>query len=122
MINFITNFLASLLLSLLFCYFLPWWSVIVVGMVVSIMIPLKKAAVFFSPFLGVFICWSIYGFALSSINDLILAKKIAELFQMNKYHYLMFAVTGLVGGLAAGMGGLCGKELLAMYKRSNRFI
>ena len=47
---------------------------------------------------------------------LFLAKKIALLFQLNGNPYLLIVLTGVVGGIAAGVSAWLGKELHALRK------
>lgn len=105
-INFITTIIIALILS----QFLPWWSVMVAGFVSALFFSLKKSAVFFVPFLAILMFWSIYAFIISSNNDFILAKKIAVLFSLGDNPYILILITGIVGGLAAGVAALLGKQ------------
>ncbi|MEM9000881.1 MAG: hypothetical protein AAGB24_11515 [Bacteroidota bacterium] len=114
MTKHLTNFLATLILAALLSLFLPWWSVMVAALVTSLTLPLKKAAVFFVPFLGILLFWSVYSFVLSSTNDFILAKKIAQLLQLGDNPYILILVTGVVGGLAAGIAAVFGKQLIVL--------
>jgi hypothetical protein len=106
----IINFLLTLFLAYILALFLPWWSVMVAALISSFLIPLKKAAVFIIPFLAVALLWIIQSWLLSSTNDYILAKKIAILFSLEENPALLIAVTGIVGGFAAGVAGIFGKQ------------
>ena len=90
---------------------LPWWSVMIAGFIASLIIELKKLAVFFIPFSAILCYWSLYAFILSSANDFILAKKIAVLLSLSDNHYLLILVTGVIGGMAAGVAGILGKQI-----------
>ena len=103
------NFVVTIIIALLLSQFLPWWSVMIAGFVSSFLFSLEKAAVFYIPFLAIFSFWTVYAFILSSSNDFILAKKIAILLPLGGNPYLLLAVTGLVGGLAAGIAAVFGK-------------
>ena len=110
------NFIATLLFAALFSMTLPWWGIMLAALLSAFLFPLKKAAVFFVPFLAVFLFWGVYCFVLGSSNDFILAKKIALLFQLNGNPYLLIVLTGVVGGIAAGVSAWLGKELHALRK------
>ena len=83
----------------------------IAGFVASFSITLKKAAVFFVPFFAILVFWSFYGLVLSSNNNFILAKRIASLLYLNGNPYLLVLVTGIIGGLAAGIAAILGKQL-----------
>ena len=82
----------------------------------ALLFPLKKAAVFFVPFLAILLFWGGYCFVLSSGNDFTLAKKISELLQLGGNPYLLILLTGILGGLAAGVSGVLGNQILAVAK------
>jgi hypothetical protein len=107
----IINFTATIILALVLSLFLPWWSVIVAAFTTALFVPLKKAAVFFTPFIAVLVLWIIYSYVLSSANDFILAKRIAILLPLNGNPYLLMFVSGLIGGVAAGIAAIFGKQL-----------
>lgn len=107
----ILNFIATLVLAILLSLVLPWWSVMTAALATSLFIPLKKAAVFFVPFLAILLFWAVYSFMLSSDNDYTLAKRIAELLYLGRNPYLLILVTGVIGGLAAGIAAIFGKQL-----------
>ncbi len=113
----ITNFIATLVLAAILSLFLPWWSVMTAALATSLFIPLKKAAVFVVPFLAILVFWTIYSFILSSGNDYTLAKRIAVLLPLGGSPYLLMLVTGIVGGLAAGIAAIFGKQLVAVSKQ-----
>lgn len=107
----ITNFIVTILLALLLSLFLPWWSIMTAALTTALFIPLKKVAVFFVPFFAILAFWFIYSFILSSSNDFTLAKRIAVLLPLGGNPYVLMLVTGIVGGLAAGIAAIFGKQL-----------
>ncbi|MFD2914287.1 hypothetical protein [Psychroserpens luteus] len=109
--NNIINFVVTIIIAVILSQFLPWWSVMVAGFVSALFFSLKRAAVFFVPFLAIFCFWAVYAFMVSSVNDFTLAKKIALLLPLGGNAYLLILVTGLVGGLAAGVAAVFGKQL-----------
>lgn len=112
----IKNFILTILLSFLLSLILPWWSVMAAALLTSMLVPLKKAAVFLIPFLAIFFFWGIYSYILSSANDFTLAKKISQLLTLGGNPYLLILVTGVIGGLAAGISAVLGKQLVAFGK------
>lgn len=115
----ITHFIITIILAVLLSQFLPWWSIMVSAFLTALLVPLKKSAVFFVPFLAIGLHWMIQTFYLSSSNDFILAKKIAVLLPLQGNPYLLMLVTGIIGGLAAGFAGIFGKQCKLLLNRSN---
>jgi hypothetical protein len=112
----ILNFIATLVLAMVFSLFLPWWSVMLAAFITAVLMSLKGTAVFFIPFLAVFAFWTGYAFIKTSANDFTLAKKIAVLLPLDGNVYLLILVTGIVGGLAAGVAGIFGKQSRLLAK------
>ena len=114
----ILNFIATLILALILSLFLPWWSVMTAALATALFIPLKKAAVFFVPFFAILLFWAVYTFMLSSGNDFTLAKRIAELLPLGGNPYALMLVTGIIGGLAAGITAIFGKQLSLVLNKN----
>ncbi len=110
------NFLLTFILALVFSFFLPWWSVMTAALLTSLFIELKGFAVFYIPFLAVFLLWTLYAFMLSSANDFTLAKKIAVLLPLGGNPYILILVTGFIGGLAAGIAAIFGKQGKVLFR------
>lgn len=110
------NFIMTLLLAFILSQFLPWWSIMVAGFVSALFFSLKKSAVFFVPFLAILLFWSVYAFMISNSNDFTLAKKIAILLPLGGNPYLLIIVTGIIGGIAAGVAALLGKQCSVLVK------
>lgn len=113
----IINFVVTIIIAAILSSFLPWWSVMVAGFVSALFFNLKKAAVFFVPFLAICCFWAVYAFIISSVNDFTLAKKIAVLLPLGGNPYVLILVTGLVGGFAAGVAAVFGNNLGALVKK-----
>jgi len=111
------NFIATIILAILLSLFLPWWSVMTAALTTALFIPLKRAAVFFVPFLAILLFWAVYSFVLSTGNDYTLAKRIAILLPLGGNPYILMLVTGSVGGIAAGIAAVFGKQLSLTVKK-----
>lgn len=111
------NFIVTLIVAIILSQFLPWWSVMVASFVTALFFSVKRAAVFFVPFLAIFLFWAVYAFWLGNSNDFIMAKKIAVLLPLGGNPYLLILVTGFIGGLAAGVSALFGKQCSLLVKR-----
>ncbi|HMC01129.1 MAG TPA: hypothetical protein VKN14_08855 [Flavobacteriaceae bacterium] len=113
----ILNFILTIFLALILSEFLPWWSIMVASFATGLFITLKRSSVFFVPFLAIAVFWIIYSYILSSGNNFILAKKIAVLLPLNGNAYLLMLVTGIVGGIAAGISAIFGKQCALLLAR-----
>ncbi len=113
----IINFIATIILALILSQFLPWWSIMLAAFFTSLFFSLKRGAVFLIPFLAIALLWIIHSFWLSSSNDFILANKIAALLPLNGNPYLLILLTGVIGGLAAGVAAIFGKQCLVLIKK-----
>ena len=107
----IINFIVTILLAYVLSLFLPWWSVMVAAVATALFIPLKRIGVFFIPFLAILLFWFVLSYFLSSGNDFTLAKRIAVLLPLGGNPYVLMLVTGAIGGLAAGIAAIFGKQL-----------
>lgn len=111
----IKNFVATIILAFVLSQFLPWWSVMLAAIITSILISLERTAVFFVPFMAITFFWIVYAFLLSNANDFVLANKIAVLLPLQGNPYLLILVTGLIGGLAAGVAAIFGKQCSLLF-------
>ncbi|WCO01586.1 hypothetical protein [Psychroserpens ponticola] len=110
------NFIATIIIALILSQFLPWWSVMLASFLTAIIFALKKSAVFYIPFLAIAVFWIVYAFWLSSSNDFTLSKKIAVLLPFQGNPYILILVTGIIGGLAAGIAAIFGKQCATLLK------
>lgn len=84
----------------------------ITGAIVS----LKKSSVFIVPFLAITVLWAIDAWILANANEYILSKKIAVLLPLGGNVFLLILITGVVGGLAAGIAGIFGKQCVMLLK------
>jgi len=112
----IKNFIFTIILAYVFSLYLPWWSIMLAAFISGFLIPLKKRAIFFIPFIAVAILWIVQSYILSSANDFILAEKIATLLKLKGNSTLLLLATGVVGGLAAGISGIFSKQCSTFFK------
>ncbi|MAD96843.1 MAG: hypothetical protein CMB99_05885 [Flavobacteriaceae bacterium] len=116
MIRNITNLIATIVLAYLLSMVLPWWSIMLAAFITSVLIPLKKGLVFFIPFFAIQIYWGAYCYSLSSANDFTLAAKISELLTLGGNPYKLIIATAIIGGIAAGISGVFGKQLSTLFR------
>jgi hypothetical protein len=111
------KFIVALLLTALLSFaiglfqFLPWYSFVFCAFVVAIVVHQKPWKAFVSGFIALFVLWIILAAIIDAANDHLLAKKIASILPLGGSPIALLVVTGVVGGLVAGMGALTGSYL-----------
>ncbi|TKC08223.1 hypothetical protein FA048_13785 [Pedobacter polaris] len=100
-------FLVIIIASFLLQMVLPWWVIIIICFATCGLIGKTGKISFWQPFLAILVLW--VGFALfkSLPNHNVLATRIAEMLSV-KFWPVVLAITGLLGGLVAGISGYCG--------------
>jgi hypothetical protein len=89
---------------------LPWWSIAPIAAIASVIFPQSPGLSFSTAFAaGTFVWWS-SAFFLDLNNAGLLSAKIGQLFLGLKPAYLLM-ITGSLGGILAGLGGLTGSFL-----------
>mgnify|MGYP007095113941 FL=1 len=68
------------------------------------------------PFIAITFFWMAYAFYLGNANDFILANKIAVLLPLGGSSFLLILVTGIIGGIAAGISAVFGKQVASILK------
>jgi hypothetical protein len=106
------KFLIAILLTALLGHaaplFFPWWSFAVTSFIVAIFIHQKPGKAFVSGFFGVFLLFTIHAFVLDYLNDHLLTKKVAEIFQLGKSSLAVIFVSAFIGALISGLTALSG--------------
>ena len=115
--KFIVSAISSALLSYAFGLFLPWWSIMIVGLLVGFFIPQKRVLSFLSVFLGVALLWGLFALLVSSSNEHILAKRVALLVIKKDDPYLLVLITGIIGGISSGISAVTGRSLALLFKQ-----
>lgn len=108
MIKFLFAIISTALLAYAAGIFLPWWSVALAGFLAGVWLLQKPAAAFLSGFFAVFLLWAGFAFLRSQLNDDILATRFAQLILKSDNPLLLILLTGMIGGLTAGLGALSG--------------
>ena len=108
------SFLLNAVLGYLITLFLPWWSVVLVSIVLGYIMGMKALPSFAAGFAGMSALWGTYAGVLDVQNGAILSSQVADLFSLPVSVYLIVIVT-MIGGFLGGLGGLVGafgRELL----------
>lgn len=102
------NTVVIIVLAFLFQQFLPWWIIAPLSFIIGYALHNNGWQAFLSAFSGVFLLWAGYAFIIDRGNEQILSSRIAELFQLPN-PTLLILITGLIGGLVAGLSALSGR-------------
>ncbi len=105
-----------IVLSALAQLVLPWWTIAIVAFVVEIFYEELPLASFLTGFNAVFLLWFGYALYIDRETHALLSSKVVLLFPIPETHWLLLIITGLVGGLAGGMGALTGQYCRRWWK------
>lgn len=107
-------FFIILILSLIVSYVLPWWIVAIISFIAAFFIAKSSGNAFWSAFAAIFIVWVIQALFKSVPNNHILATRVAHLFPLGGQWIWLVLITGIIGGLVAGMSAWSG----ALFKKA----
>lgn len=106
--KFIVSVLLVALIAFVAGIFLPWWSIALAGFIVAIVIPQRPFKSFLSGFLAIFLLWAGLSLWIDQANQGILLQRVAALFKLSNASWLLFLITGLLGGIIGGLASLTG--------------
>ncbi len=109
-------FLIILLLTLASGFFLPWWAMAIIAFLAAMYLGKTSGRSFWGGFGGVFIAWGILALIKSIPNDNILAGRVAHLFHLSNWAFVVI-VTALIGGLVGGMAALSGMLVKKVFQK-----
>jgi hypothetical protein len=104
-------FLLILIISLVLQFFLPWWIIAPIAFVIAFWKAKNAAHAFSSGFSAILLLWIVMGLVHSIPNENLLANRVGEMLMLpsNSFNWIIvLLVTGLVGGLVAGLSALAG--------------
>jgi hypothetical protein len=104
-------FLLILIISLILQFFLPWWIIGLIAFGIAFWKAGRAGQAFVSGFGAIFILWIVMGLIRSIPNDNLLANRIGEMLMLpsNGFNWIIvLLITGIVGGLVAGLSALAG--------------
>ena len=111
--RFLLQIVCTALLSYLAEQWLPWWTIVLCAAAVAMGLPTTRWAAFSGGFAAISLLWMLTATLIDVKNQGILAIKVAPLFGLQSPAVLIL-LTGLVGGLAGGLGALSGQQLHAL--------
>ena len=115
------KFTVSVLLTSLLIFaaglYLPWWSLAIAALLVSICIPLRPLFAFLAGFLGLVICWSVIALVRDGANSGILSEKVAGIFPIGGSSFLLILISCVLGGLVSGFAAVSGSYFVYNRKQ-----
>jgi hypothetical protein len=99
------------ILSAILENFLPWWTIAPVAFAVAYLFKLEWYNAFLAGFAGLFLLWGGMAFFIDHANEHILSGRVSILFIKSSKPLVIVLMTGLIGGLVAGFGGMAGALL-----------
>ena len=94
-------------LTLLFGYLLPWWSLVIPCVLYGFLYGQKAGRSFRNAFIGVALCWMITALTVHLTSGSELPFLVAGLFPGGSV-VVIYLLTGLTGGLTGGFAALTG--------------
>ena len=114
--KFLVATLLTALLALVSGMFLPWWAMAITSLLVAVLVHQKAGKSFLAGFAGLFLLWAGLAWWIDMKNNSILSKKIAQVLPLGGNVLLLILVTGIIGGLVAGLAAMSGSFLRASSK------
>ncbi|SRR5258706_2856331 len=112
--KFLLQTLATIFCCFIVQYFLPWWTMALVGFAVGYYFNNNGFESFAAGFLGAGLLWFGMAYYIDTTTQSILTEKVQKLFPINIFLF-MILVGGLVGGFAALTGTLVKGKKRARY-------
>lgn len=109
--KFLIAFGLMALMSFSLSLYLPWWIVAPACFTAAISLKLKPLESFLAGFASVSVLWAGMAWYLSVANDHVLAHRMSQVILNKDNPLLLVAVTGLIGGITAGLSAFSGALL-----------
>ena len=114
--KFFVAILVTALLAFISGLFLPWWCMAVTSLLVAVLVHQQAGKAFLAGVLGVFILWAGLAWWIDMKNNGVLSVKIAKVLPLGGSSIALILVTGLIGGLVAGLAAMSGSYLRSSPK------
>lgn len=114
----VVSTIATLALAYGAGFLLPWWGIAPAAVLVAYVVKQRPMMSALSGFLGVFLLWVAHATWIDHANQGLLSQRIAMLLPLQGNTVLLILITGIVGGIVAGMSALSGALLRSMTSRS----
>jgi len=110
-------FVLLLILSLAASYIFPWWIIVIIAFVASLLMANRAAHAFGSGFSATFLAWLILSLFKSLPNEHQLAERVTQLFGLPHWTLLLL-ITCIIGGLVGGLSALSGFYIKQVFMPS----
>ncbi len=109
--KFFVAFVLTALLAFVLGLYFPWWSIAIASFLVALLVRQQAGKAFFAGFLGLLLLWAGLAWWIDMKNNGVLSKKIASLLPLGGNTFLLILVTGIIGGIVAGLAAMSGSFL-----------
>ncbi len=117
------RFVFLVLLTAILTYFalmtMPWWIPMLISFVLILVFPVRSWQAFLATGIGAAVCYFFIAFRTDQANEHLLSRKMADLFQLPSYSF-MIIITVVTGFITAGLGGWTGAKLYRLLKPGNK--
>lgn len=113
-------FIIILIVSLILQLFLPWWIIAIIAFAFSAWKALSGKHAFMHAFTAIFLLWVVVGLLKTIPNENILVNRVGEMLMLPFAEFnwiIVLFVTGIIGGLVAGLSGLAGFYLRELFRK-----
>lgn len=108
------------LLALVIGWFVPWWSVVIAGMLAAFVLGGRDLRDLGAGFAGGFLLWFFLSMGTGTFVGGPLAARVGELIG-GLSPFLLYLVTGALAGIAAGLGAMAGGQIrVALFGKKTR--
>ena len=97
--------------------FSPWWGFAITSLLVAVLVHQKAGKAFLAGYTGVFLLWVGLVWWMDMKNNGVLSAKIANVLPLGGNSIYLIIVTGIVGGLVAGLAAMSGSYLRTTKSR-----
>lgn len=116
------RFLVKMLLILAFGYlaglYFPFWSLVIVAFIMSLLIKTSPLSSFLAGFLAIFALWFVLASSIDQETNSILTTRVASIFSVS--NVVLMLITGAIGGFITGLGSASGALLVRVKKKKRR--
>jgi len=112
-------FLIIFILCLFSEFLLPWWAIAVIAFFAALFMGKTSGKSFGAGFLAVALAWAILALLKSIPNENILVGRVAALFHLPGWGWVVFA-TAIIGGLVGGMAALSGMLFKKAFAKTEK--
>lgn len=119
MVRFLFTLVLTAIATGLAVMSMPWWVVMPVAFVIILILPMRGGRAFLSTGLGAAIAFFILSYMADTANEHILSSRMAMLFGLPSYAFMLLLTT-LTGFTTAGLGGWTAALLRRLIRKQER--